>query len=114
MAGRYQDGAVVLAPGVSLAVGKRPGRADGTEVSVSIRPEKLWLSDHEPSMATCPGVLKETIYAGATTSYLVELAPDRTVTVLEQNTDRSRREERWANGEKLTVGFRPEHCLLLD
>jgi spermidine/putrescine transport system ATP-binding protein len=114
MTGIYRNGRVTLAPGVQLEVGKRAGRAEDSEVSVSVRPEKLWLSDHEAGMATCEGVLKETVYGGATTSYLVELAPDKTVTVLEQNTDRSRREERWANGQKLTVGFRPEHCLLLD
>jgi spermidine/putrescine transport system ATP-binding protein len=113
MAGRYADGVVTVAPGVALAVGPRPGTARDAEVSVSVRPEKLWLSDHEPGMTTVPGTLRETVYSGATTSYLVELAPGTLVTVLEQNTDRSRREERWSNGERLTVGFRPEHCLLL-
>ncbi len=35
------------------------------------------------------------------------------MSVLEQNIDRSRREERWTGGETIDLGWRPEHCLLL-
>ncbi|WP_051944102.1 ABC transporter ATP-binding protein [Streptacidiphilus rugosus] len=113
MPGEYRDGAVTIAPGVSLAVGRRAGFTEGEQVSASVRPEKLWLSEHGDDMVTVPGTLVETVYSGPVTSYLVELAPGVQVSVLEQNTDRSRREERWQNGQPLTVGFRLEHCLLL-
>ncbi|NUK13549.1 TOBE domain-containing protein, partial [Streptomyces lunaelactis] len=34
--------------------------------------------------------------------------------VLEQNTDRSRMEDRWSGGESVEIGWQPEHCLVLD
>ncbi|MFJ3950208.1 hypothetical protein ACIPXV_09080 [Streptomyces libani] len=40
--------------------------ADGGRVSLSIRPEKIWLSDFEPGMALVNGVVRETVYSGTT------------------------------------------------
>ncbi|MFE3656186.1 ABC transporter ATP-binding protein [Streptomyces sp. NPDC059165] len=112
--GTYRDGTVVIAEGPSLPVGTRPGITDGTRVSLSIRPEKIWLSDFEPGMALATGVLRETVYSGATTTYLIELAPGIILSVLEQNTARSRMEDRWSGGERVEFGWKPEHCLVLD
>lgn len=111
--GTYRDGQVVLDCGPTLPVGPRSGVADGAAVSLSVRPEKIWLSDFEPGMALVRGVVRETVYSGPTTTYLIELAPDVTVSVLEQNTDRSRMEDRWCGGESVEIGWRPEHCLVL-
>ncbi|MFD0141949.1 MULTISPECIES: ABC transporter ATP-binding protein [unclassified Streptomyces] len=112
--GTYRSGRVVLDDGPELPVGDRPAVADGSRVSLSIRPEKIWLSDLEPDMARVSGVVRETVYCGPTTTYLIELAPGVTVSVLEQNTDRSRMEDRWSGGEHVEVGWKPEHCLVLD
>ncbi|MGW7486061.1 ABC transporter ATP-binding protein [Streptomyces sp. NPDC054786] len=112
--GTYRDGQVVLYCGPALPVGNRSGVADGSSVSLSIRPEKIWLSDFEPGMAMVQGVVRETVYSGPTTTYLIELAPGVTVSVLEQNTDRSRMEDRWSGGESVEIGWQPEHCLVLD
>ncbi|MFE5964954.1 ABC transporter ATP-binding protein [Streptomyces sp. NPDC056463] len=112
--GTYRSGRVVLDAGPELPVGDRPAVPDGSRVSLSIRPEKIWLSDLEPDMARVSGVVRETVYCGPTTTYLIELAPGVTVSVLEQNTDRSRMEDRWSGGEHVEVGWKPEHCLVLD
>ncbi len=64
-------------------------------------------------MVTVPGTVRETVYGGATTKYLIDVAPGVSVTVLEQNTDRSRNEDRWSNGQSVQIGWRPEHCLVL-
>ncbi|MFD7614558.1 ABC transporter ATP-binding protein [Streptomyces sp. NPDC059828] len=112
--GTYRAGQVVMDDGPALPVGTRTDVADGTRVSLSIRPEKIWLSDFLPDMARVSGVVRETVYSGATTTYLIELAPGVTVSVLEQNTDRSRMEDRWSGGETVEVGWKPEHCLVLD
>ncbi|MFF4098895.1 ABC transporter ATP-binding protein [Streptomyces sp. NPDC001903] len=114
VAGTYRSGRVVLDDGPELPVGLRPGVADGSRVNLSIRPEKIWLSDLEPDMARVSGVVRETVYCGPTTTYLIELAPGVTVSVLEQNTVRSRMEDRWSGGESVEVGWKPEHCLVLD
>ncbi|MCB5164158.1 ABC transporter ATP-binding protein [Streptomyces bambusae] len=112
--GTYRAGAVHLDEGPALPVGPRAGLADGTRVNLSIRPEKIWLSDFEPDMAQTTGTVRETVYSGPTTTYLIDLAPGITVSVLEQNTVRSRREDRWSGGEQVDLAWKPEHCLVLD
>ncbi|WP_432187560.1 ABC transporter ATP-binding protein [Streptomyces sp. Tue6028] len=113
MTGTYRGGEVALDQGPALAVGPRGDIADGSAVSVSVRPEKIWLSDFEPGMSKLRGVLRDTVYSGPTTTYLIELAPGVTLSVLEQNTDRARMEDRWSGGESVEFGWRPEHCLVL-
>lgn len=113
MTGTYRGGEVALEKGPALPVGARTGIADGTAVSVSVRPEKIWLSDFEPGMSMLRGVIRETVYSGPTTTYLIELAPGVTLSVLEQNTARARMEDRWSGGETVEFGWRPEHCLVL-
>ncbi|MEV1053499.1 ABC transporter ATP-binding protein [Streptomyces sp. NPDC049887] len=112
--GTYRAGEIVVDGGPALPVGTRAGIADGSRVSLSIRPEKIWLSDFEPGMALATGVIRETVYSGATTTYLIELVPGITLSVLEQNTARSRMEDRWTGGERVEFGWKPEHCLVLD
>ncbi|PBC65616.1 spermidine/putrescine ABC transporter ATP-binding protein [Streptomyces sp. Tue6028] len=113
MTGTYRGGEVALDQGPALAVGPRSDIADGSAVSVSVRPEKIWLSDFEPGMSKLRGVLRDTVYSGPTTTYLIELAPGVTLSVLEQNTARARMEDRWSGGESVEFGWRPEHCLVL-
>ncbi|MFE5755166.1 ABC transporter ATP-binding protein [Streptomyces massasporeus] len=113
MTGTYRAGAVTLEKGPALPVGPRSEIADGTAVSVSVRPEKIWLSDFEPGMQMMSGVIRETVYSGPTTTYLIDLAPGVTLSVLEQNTARARMEDRWSGGETVEFGWRPEHCLVL-
>lgn len=113
MNGTYRNGEVALVHGPALDVGSRTGITDGTAVSVSVRPEKIWLSDFEPGMSVLSGIVRDTVYSGPTTTYLIELAPGVTLSVLEQNTARARMEDRWCGGETVEVGWRPEHCLVL-
>ncbi|GAB3964864.1 ABC transporter ATP-binding protein [Actinoallomurus acanthiterrae] len=113
MEGTYDGGRLTLPGGVSVPVAARSDIADGSAVCASVRPEKIWLYDFEPGMVRVQGIIKETVYSGATTTYLVELAPGVQLAVLEQNIARSRREERWAGGETIDLGWKPEYCLLL-
>ncbi|MFF5289849.1 ABC transporter ATP-binding protein [Paractinoplanes globisporus] len=113
MTGTYADGRLTLPGGVSLPVPSRLGLAAGSRVGAAVRPEKIWLSDFEDGMVQIRGTLRETVYSGATTTYLVEIAPGVQLSVLEQNIDRSRREERWTGGEIIDLAWKPEHCLLL-
>jgi spermidine/putrescine transport system ATP-binding protein len=113
MSGIYSGGSVAVHGGPTIAVGVRPNLADGSSVRVSVRPEKIWLSEHEPEMVRVPGAISNTVYSGPTTTYLIEIAPGVTVAALEQNTDRSRNEERWTDGQRVELGWRAEHCLVL-
>ena len=71
----------------------------------------MWLSDLTPDMVQTDGILKATVYGGATTTYLFEIAPGVEVSVLEQNLHSARTEERWADGERVRIGWHAEHSL---
>jgi spermidine/putrescine transport system ATP-binding protein len=111
MTGTYAGAALTLPGGVALDTGRLDGCAIGDEVSVAVRPEKVWLSDLTPAMVQTEGILKATVYGGATTTYLFEIAPGVELSVLEQNLHSARTEERWADGERVRLGWHPEHCL---
>ncbi len=61
----------------------------------------------------CPARSSSTSYHGATTQYLVSIAPDLTLTVLEQNLPRMRAEDRWNPGDRVEIGWLPEHTVVL-
>ena len=111
MTGTYAGAGLTLPGGVALNTGRLDGCAVGDEVSVAVRPEKVWLSDLVPAMVQTEGILKATVYGGATTTYLFEIAPGVELSVLEQNLHSARTEERWADGERVRLGWHPEHCL---
>jgi spermidine/putrescine transport system ATP-binding protein len=78
-----------------------------------VRPEKIWLDEHEDGMVLLEGTVAERVYVGTTTQVIIELSPGARVVALEQNTHRSRADNRWEIGEKVTLGWQPEHSLVL-
>ena len=112
MTGTFRAGAIEVEKGLSIPV---PGFNcdEGAEVSIAIRPEKIWMSDFHPTMVRVPGKVAATVYHGATTQYLVDLAPDLQVSVLEQNIPRMRFEDRWDNGDQVEIGWSPEHAVII-
>ena len=111
--------ATVEGDGVRLSTGQLcrapvpPDCEQGTSVHCSVRPEKIVLGDVEDGMVALEGEIVERIYLGTTTQVIVQLGPDRRVVSLEQNTDRSRADDRWEIGERIRLGWRPEHALVL-
>jgi spermidine/putrescine transport system ATP-binding protein len=113
MTGRY-DGSAVLLPGdVRLQTGALAGAVAGEELSLAVRPEKIWLSELTPEMVQVDATVTATVYGGPTTTYLLEIAPGVELSVLEQNLQRSRTEDRWTDGERVRIGWHPEHCLVV-
>ena len=102
-----------LATGGLIAAPVPDGLPDGTEVQLSIRPEKLWIDELEDGMAAVEGVVAERVYLGTTTQLIVELAPGSRLVALEQNTSRARADDRWELGDRVRVGWRPEHAQVL-
>jgi spermidine/putrescine transport system ATP-binding protein len=86
---------------------------EGDAVSVAVRPEKIWLSDLTPAMFRVPGTILATTYHGSTTQHVVSIAPDLSLTVLEQNLPRMRAEDRWIPGDQVELGWLPEHTVVL-
>ena len=84
---------------------------DGSQVS--IRPEKIWLGELEDGMDSVEGTIVERVYVGTTTQVIVELSPGVRLVALEQNTARARADDRWEIGDRVRLGWRPEHALVL-
>jgi spermidine/putrescine transport system ATP-binding protein len=84
---------------------------DGTHISV--RPEKIWLGELEDGMTVHEGTVVERVYVGTTTQVIVELSPGVRLVALEQNTSRQRADDRWEIGERVRLGWHPEHALVL-
>jgi spermidine/putrescine transport system ATP-binding protein len=113
MSGTWADGSVTISPSVSIPAPGHQGSADGEAVSVAVRPEKIWLSELTPAMFRMPGTIVATTYHGATTQHVVSISPDLTLTVLEQNLPRMRAEDRWIPGDRVELGWLPEHTVVL-
>ena len=114
------DGRHVRRPGASRSArscaSRSPtghGLTGGDKVSVAIRPEKIWLSDLTPAMVQVPATVVASSYHGATTQYLVDVAPGVTLTVLEQNLPRMSVDGRWTPGSRVQLGWLPEHTVVL-
>jgi spermidine/putrescine transport system ATP-binding protein len=111
--------ATVEGDGVRLSTGQRhsatlpEGSEEGDPVHVSVRPEKIFLDDLEDGMVTVEGEIVERIYMGTTTQVIVELAPDVRMIAVEQNVARSRSDDRWEIGQRVKLGWHPEHALVL-
>ena len=84
-----------------------PGE-DGSQISV--RPEKILLGDLKEGMSTFEGTVVERVYVGTTTQVIVELESGVRLVALEQNTHSARADDRWEIGERVRLGWHPEHA----
>jgi spermidine/putrescine transport system ATP-binding protein len=109
LAATVENGGVRLSTGALVPAPIPDGIAQGTAVQLSVRPEKCWIDELEPGMAEVEGTIAERVYLGTTTQLIVELGPDARVVALEQNTARARADDRWELGDRVRIGWRPEH-----
>jgi spermidine/putrescine transport system ATP-binding protein len=87
--------------------------SEGSEVYLSVRPEKIWLDEREDGMVSVDGTIVERVYVGTTTQVIVELSPGVRLVALEQNAARQRADDRWEIGQRVRLGWHPEHALVL-
>ena len=113
MEGTADSGGVRLANGSLCAAPLPDGVADGTPVHLSVRPEKIVLDETEDGLVRLPGRIAERVYVDTATQVIVELEGGATIVALEQNTERARSDDRWELGMPVTVGWLPEHSLVL-
>ena len=113
MEGTIEGDGVRLVGGARCTADVPADCGDGTEVHLSVRPEKIWLEEHEAGMVQLEGTVAARVYVGTTTQVIIELSPGAQIVALEQNTHRSHAENRWEIGERVTLGWRPEHSLVL-
>jgi spermidine/putrescine transport system ATP-binding protein len=113
MEGQVADGGVRLAGGAQCAARVPEGVPDGTTVQLSVRPEKIVLDEVTDGMVRISGTVAERVYVGTATQVIVELPGGSRIVALEQNTERARSDDRWEIGHDVTVGWLPEHSLVL-
>ena len=113
MAGVVEDGGVRLANGALCPAPVPEDCTAGAEVQLSVRPEKIWLDEHEEGMVQLTGRVAERVYVGTTTQVIVELGPETRIVALEQNTHVSHASDRWEIGHPVTLSWRPEHSRVL-
>jgi spermidine/putrescine transport system ATP-binding protein len=112
--GVCENGGVRLAGGTVCEARVPADCAGGTEVQVSVRPEKIAIDDQiEDGMATVEGTVVERVYIGTSTQLIVELEPGVRLMALEQNWLRARSDDRWEIGNRVRLGWHPEHALVL-
>jgi spermidine/putrescine transport system ATP-binding protein len=112
--GVCENGSVRLADGILCDAQVPADCAAGSEVQLSVRPEKIAIDDEiEPGMVTVDGTVVERVYVGTSTQIIVDLAPGMRLMALEQNWVRARSDDRWEIGNRVKLGWRPEHALVL-
>ena len=90
------------------------GSRAGSEVQLSVRPEKLWIDELEPGMAELDGHDRRArLPRHDDAADRRRSAPDARLVALEQNTARARADDRWELGDRVRVGWRPEHGQVL-
>ncbi|HLX20754.1 MAG TPA: ABC transporter ATP-binding protein [Gaiellaceae bacterium] len=72
----------------------------------TIRPEKIHMSEDGPGEA---GVVREVVYAGMVTRYIVDLEAGGELAVIQQNLETSSQEALEARGKPVRLHWRPEH-----
>ena len=111
--GKTDNGGVVLAGNNRCRAEVPPECAEGSDIQLSVRPEKIWLDELEEGMTSIQGTIVERVYVGTTTQVIIELAPSVRLVALAQNTARARSDDRWVIGDRVKLGWHPEHALVL-
>ena len=73
----------------------------------TIRPEKIHMSDEGGPGE--PGVIREVVYVGMVTRYIVELESGGELVVIRQNLETSSQQALEARGKRVQLHWRPEH-----
>jgi len=73
----------------------------------TIRPEKIHMSDEGGPGE--PGVIREVVYVGMVTRYIVELESGGELVVIRQNLETSSQQALEARGKRVRLHWRPEH-----
>ena len=97
----------------NLVDGEMATRITGSEAKFSIRPEKIHLSATDEKigkdMFSVDGKVRDVVYLGLYTRYLVELAGGGDLVVVEQNLNTTSMDVMKARGQKVRLLWKKEH-----
>ena len=107
---RLRDGTVLRAPADGVA-------ASGP-VRLGVRPEKLRVEAGEAApgngLNALAGVVLDASYIGVSTQYLVQTADGHRLTVYTQNLDTAGASEAMADGQKVSLTWKPQHTFVIS
>lgn len=114
--GRSGGDALVESHGVRLALPIDRVHADGDQVHVGVRPEKISISmagegGASEGMNSLEAVVTDASFIGVSTEYLARLPWGQEVAVFAQN---MRRDERVVPGAQVTLSWDPAHTFALN
>ena len=97
----------------NLVGGEVAKRLTGSEQTFSVRPEKIHLGFVQdapsPDMIVVDGVIRDVIYLGLYTRYLVEIGGGIDLVVVEQNLKTTSMEALSARGQKVKLSWHKDH-----
>ena len=79
---------------------------------ITIRPEKIHMSEGDGGPGE-PGVVREVVYVGSVTRYLVDLDAGGELVVVRQNLEASSHDVLEARGKRVRLEWKPEHTYAL-
>ncbi len=81
----------------------------------TVRPEKIAIVDEPPADAqTAAGTVREVVYLGSVTRYVVDLDEGQTLVALRQNADTSASEALEARGQRVKLAWSARHASALE
>ena len=87
-------------------------------IGVSVRPEKIHMLDEdergEPGGTVEAGRIREVVYIGMFTRYIVELDSGGELSVVKQNLETSSQEALESKGRRVRLEWRPEHTFEIE
>ncbi len=87
------------------------------DVLVTVRPEKITLhsegTDTPDGLVAEDGTIREVVYLGSVTRYVVDLRAGGSLAVVRQNTD-TKAHEAVREGQPVRLTWRPEHAAAID
>jgi putative spermidine/putrescine transport system ATP-binding protein len=102
----------------NLLSGAVAKRITGSEQMFSVRPEKIHLgaenSKLEKDMLSIDGVIRDVVYLGLFTRYLVEIEGGSDLVVIEQNLKTTSMDVLSAKGQKVRLSWHKEHVSHLE
>ncbi|NPA91757.1 MAG: ABC transporter ATP-binding protein [Chloroflexi bacterium] len=108
--------ALVDVPGLAQIWGVPVGEVRaGLPASVSVRPEKMYISRHPPkggSFNVLQGIVEDMIYTGVSTEFIVRLPTGQQVRVFAQNISKDAEIWKITWDEKVWVYWRPDRSLV--
>lgn len=95
----------------NLIHGELAKRITGSEDTFSIRPEKIYLGSSSPSadMISLDGVVRDVVYLGLYTRYLVEIENGLDLVVVEQNLKTTSMDVLSSKGQKVKLSWHKDH-----